>query len=187
MTISSQLTHRQGDTDYHRVAYDQFLKFDDRFFDLEKVRAAGAKQTYRDYRILYAAKPDKSGWNHAGLDPDEEGYDQEMMETEADDLIYFSSLDELESAGYTCVGVLEEVRGVRSVSEDYCFLSLDGTAINDTSNCNHVFMETIESHAWYKKDVNAAIRAYYGADEITEKLNEIISRVHDGGVPKQAG
>ena len=168
MTISSQLTHRQGDTDYHRVAYDQFLKFDDRFFDLEKVRAAYAKQTYRDYRILYAAKPDKSGWNHAGLDPDEEGYDQEMMETEADDLIYFSSLDELESAGYTCVGVLEEVRGVRSASEDFCFLSLDGTAINDTSNCNHVFMETIESHAWYKKDVNAAIRAYYGADEITD-------------------
>ena len=47
LTISSYLSHNQGDVPYMGAAYDQLIKFDDRFFDLEKVRNY-AKATNRD-------------------------------------------------------------------------------------------------------------------------------------------
>ena len=75
------------------VAYDYLAKFDDAFFAIEKASGiTGAK-------ILYGAKPDKTGWNHQGKQPDEDGYDTEMMQATADDLIFFSSLEELENEG----------------------------------------------------------------------------------------
>lgn len=49
---------------------------------------------------LFAAKPDKTGWSS----------DQEMNDTREEDLIYFASIDDLNAAGYTCVGILWEVR-----------------------------------------------------------------------------
>lgn len=52
---------------------------------------------------LFAAKPDKTGW----VD------DTEMNDTREEQLIYFDSIDELNAAGYTCVGVLYEVRDSR--------------------------------------------------------------------------
>ena len=49
---------------------------------------------------LFAAKPDKTGW----VD------DNEMNNTQEEQLIYFKNINDLTNAGYKCVGMLYEVR-----------------------------------------------------------------------------
>ena len=49
---------------------------------------------------LFAAKPDKTGW----ID------DNEMNNTQEEQLIYFKNINDLTNAGYKCVGMLYEVR-----------------------------------------------------------------------------
>ena len=56
-----------------------------------------------DYTVLFAAKPDKSGWRDI----------EEMNATDEENLIYFDSLEKLASDGYTCVGMLCEVRNTK--------------------------------------------------------------------------
>ncbi|MDQ0360776.1 DUF7927 domain-containing protein [Breznakia pachnodae] len=53
-----------------------------------------------DISVLYAAKPDKTGW----LD------DNEMLNASEADLIYYNNISDLNADGYTCVGVLFESR-----------------------------------------------------------------------------
>lgn len=53
-----------------------------------------------DIKTLFAAKPDKTGWTN----------DDEMNNTHEEQLIYFKNIDDLTSAGYTCVGMLYEIR-----------------------------------------------------------------------------
>ena len=50
------------------------------------------------FNLLYAGKKDKTGWTS----------DQEMLDAKMEDLVYFDTLDELKSAGYTCVATLAE-------------------------------------------------------------------------------
>lgn len=61
--------------------------------------------------VLYAAKPDKTGWKS----------DDEQNTAKEEDLIYFKTYKELKDAGYTCVGFLVEVRNgeYTSVSINY--------------------------------------------------------------------
>ena len=82
-------------------------KFDDKAFEpLEGSNSSSGIQrvtqnalsTEGTLKVLYAAKPDKAGWIDS----------QEMEDTREEDLVYFSSIDELKQSGYKCVGVLYE-------------------------------------------------------------------------------
>ena len=144
------------------VAADYLLKFDDAFFELESALTytAGATEFYN--KVLYGAKPDGSGWNHQGKKPDEADYDAEMMRATADDLIFFSSLGELQSAGYTCVAVLHEVRGNFDGVNSSLRLKLLGHTKKDPALNGSVFMVTHSAVAWNRQTVAEAAADYCG-------------------------
>lgn len=71
-------------------------------------------------RFLYAADPDYPG----GYDTNAEGVLQYMNTVREEDLLYYSSLDDLKKDGYTCVGVLMEVRGCDLMGGKYQFIKI---------------------------------------------------------------
>lgn len=82
-------------------------KFDDKYLEIpagtttyRTVSKSNGKTQIGTVKTLFAAKPDKTGWKN----------DTEMNDTREEQLIYFDSIDALNAAGYTCVGVLYEVR-----------------------------------------------------------------------------
>lgn len=82
-------------------------KFDDKYLEIpagtttyRTVSKSNGETQIGTVKTLFAAKPDKTGWKN----------DTEMNDTREEQLIYFDSIDALNAAGYTCVGVLYEVR-----------------------------------------------------------------------------
>lgn len=149
LVIHGILGHSSAEALNMGVAYDYLAKFDDAFFTIEKASGiTGAK-------ILYGAKPDKTGWNHQGKQPDEDGYDTEMMQATADDLIFFSSLEELKQESYVCVAVLTEIRGVKSSLSMSLFIS--GHTPSDSELIGNVYMTTHSAKAWNKGDIQDAV------------------------------
>ena len=163
LTIENVLDHFNAEGVNTGVAYDALIKFDDAFFILESA-VSGYYQT-----VLYGAKPDKSGWDHAGKQSNETGYDTEMMQATADDLIFFSSLEELEKQGYTCVAVLGERRRVSPSGQNTNSLYLKGRSRADAQS-GGVYMVTHSAKAWNKGDVQAAAAEYLKKDvsELTD-------------------
>ena len=143
LTIENILNHSDAEGLNTGVAYDALIKFDDDFFILESV-VTGYYQT-----VLYGAKPDKSGWNHDGKQPNEDGYDTEMIKATADDLIFFSSLEELKSQGYACVAVLGERRQVSNTGQNHLHIYLKGHSRADAQS-GGVYMVTHSAKAWNK-------------------------------------
>ena len=164
LTIENVLSHSNAEGLNIGVAYDALIKFDDDFFILESVVTPGAYQT-----VLYGAKPDKSGWNHDGKQPNEDGYDTEMIKATADDLIFFSSLEELKSQGYTCVAVLGERRQVSDIAQNTPIIYLKGYSRADAQS-GGVYMVTHSAKAWNKGDVQEAAAEYLNKDvsELTD-------------------
>ena len=107
---------RSNDT-YFRNA-NLLQKFDDEVFEIldnsssnsgmVKI-SSSSNSTKGDLKVLYVAKPDKSGWLS----------DAEMNNAEEEDLIYFTSINELKQEGYTCVGVLYEHRNFKEYVTEY--------------------------------------------------------------------
>ncbi len=163
LTIENVLDHSNAEGVNTGVAYDALLKFDDAFFILESVAPSGYQT------VLYGAKPDGNGWDHGGKQPNEEGYDTEMIAATADDLIFFSSLEELRSQGYTCVAVLGERRRVSSSGQNANLLYLKGRSRADAQS-GGVYMVTHSGKAWNKRDVQEAAAAYHNKDvsELTD-------------------
>ena len=83
---------------------DILIKFDNNLFILKK--AGGGKeyttnntQDYQlEYNILYAAKPDGTGW----------ASEEEMNQTSMDDLVYYDTLEAINESGDVCVAWLAE-------------------------------------------------------------------------------
>ena len=84
---------------------DELIKFDDEA--IEPILLSNSSEyvvgglqgiSNMKFNILYAGKKDKSGWNS----------DSEMIQTTADKLVYFDTLNELKKNGYTCVAVMAE-------------------------------------------------------------------------------
>lgn len=93
--------------DKYLEANNILQKIDDKAFTIpvgtSKYTAYGRSNSLTeigDIKTLFAAKPDKTGW----LD------DEEMNNTHEEQLVYFESIDDLTNAGYTCVGMLYEIR-----------------------------------------------------------------------------
>ena len=78
LNILEILKHNSAEGMNTGVAYDDLIKFDDTFFDLEKVNKGNSagldnmKETF-----LYGAKSDQSGWDHQEKATGEAGYDDE--------------------------------------------------------------------------------------------------------------
>ena len=162
--IQAMLKHNTAEGMNTGTAYDDLVKFDDAFFEIEGIlegSSAGLENMTQTF--LYGAKPDKTGWNHAGMDPGDVGYDDEMINATADDLIFFTSLEELKTAGYTCVAVLWEARGVASPQSTNCYFSLQGH-VADTAQANCVYMVTHSAQAWNKANVQADAAEYFGVE-----------------------
>src|SRR5699024_6729907 len=105
------------------VASNILQKFDDEAFEpldgsnensaLYCVSMSTAS-TKGELKVLYAAKPDKTGWIS----------DEEMESTREEDLIYFESIDSLKDAGYICVGVLFENRNASKYPGANCYYGI---------------------------------------------------------------
>lgn len=165
------------------IAADYLLKFDDSFFIPEKVIIHGNNT---NTAVLYGAKPDNTGWNHQGKQPDEDGYDAEMMQATADDLIFFSSLDELKEQGYTCVAVLLESRRLFAEGNDSVGLRILGKSKDNSALDGNTFMITHSGVAWNRNDIKAAAAEWCkkGEAELTEQ--DYLSYVQNG-FPSRAG
>lgn len=92
------------------LAWNALLKFDDELLYLPDpslfnatIAVSTVGSVAGNMRLLYAAKPDGSGWTDIA----------EMNQTPEEGLIYFDSLSQLEASGRTCVGLLSEVRDCR--------------------------------------------------------------------------
>ena len=72
-------------------------------------------------------------------------------------------MEALKAAGYTCVAVLWEARGVASPQSTNCYFSLQGH-VADTAQANCVYMVTHSAQAWNKANVQAAAAEYFGVD-----------------------
>ena len=171
INITEQLAHLGAEGLNTGVAYDDLMKFDDAFFDIENA-AVGDKSGVDNMTLtlLYGAKPDKNGWDHKGKQPNEAGYDEEMINATADDLIFFTSLQELESQGYTCVAVLLEARGVASSQTTEIYFTATGK-LKDTATDGNVYMVTHSAKAWNKGNVQkaAAQALQKDADALTDE------------------
>ena len=157
------------------VAIHNVIKFDDVFFEPESTSFVNSKSTSTytpNKAVLWGAKPDKKGWDHKGLKPDEAGYDTEMMKSCADDLVWFSSLDELKAQGYVPVAVLFEQNGPTSVSNGgYCELStwVYGSIKTDCK-INYAYATACEGYIWSKGDI---------IGDLTEKTGKKVADITD--------
>ena len=159
--IREAISHQNAEGMNTAVAYDDLMKFDDAFFEIDSVSLNTAQTGGVDgmeISFLYGAKPDGKGWDHAGKKPGEEGYDDEMRQATADNLIFFTSLDELKEEGYTCVAVLMEARGVASSGSVELTFTASGN-VKNTAVSGDVHMVTHSAKAWNKRDVQQAAAA----------------------------
>ena len=169
--IQEMLKHNSAEGLNTGVAYDDLVKFDDAFFVIEGIKEGSkAGMDNMSIQYLYGAKPDHTGWDHQDLQPQDAGYDAEMMNATADDLIFFTSLEELQEAGYTCAAVLMEARGLANAQSTNCYFALQGH-VADTAQSNAVYMVTHSATAWNKNNVCDSAAEYLDmdADALTDE------------------
>jgi len=127
-------------------------KFDDEGFeipagttDYAAYASNNAKSEKGDVKTLFAAKPDKTGWTS----------DDEMRNTHEADLVYFDTIDELNAAGYTCVGFLFEIRNAKiypNGGTNTLNISM-GVKTKTTAEIGKVYAYMHEAKLW-RDDVN---------------------------------
>ena len=187
LNIQGMLKHNSAEGMNTGTAYDDLIKFDDAFFVLEGIQAgSSAGLSNMTQQFLYGAKPDKTGWNHQGLDPQDAGYDAEMMDATADDLIFFSSLEELQAAGYVCVAVLWEARGLASAQSTNCYYALQGH-VADTAQDGAVYMVTHSAQAWNRQNVQEAAVEYLGKDPMSLTDEDYIQYMQEAFPSRDSG
>ena len=179
LNIQEMLKHNSAEGMNTGTAYDDLVKFDDAFFVLEGIQTgSSAGLSNMKEQFLYGAKPDKKGWNHNGLEPQEDGYDTEMMETTADGLIFFSSLEELKNEGYVCVAVLWEARGLASSQSTNRYFALQGH-VADTAQDGAVYMVTHSAQAWNRNDVQQEAAEYLNKDSMSLSDEDYITYMQE--------
>ena len=154
------------------VAMSNMVKFDDTFFEPQSIANFSAttpgvipsfKTPIRN--IYWGAKPDKTGWDHKGLRPDEKGYDDDMLSYTSDDLVWFSSLSELKESGYVPVACYFEQIGLTTTANgaNNSIAPIVTGVIKDECAVNYAYMLTCESYIWNKEDVSEYAADYFNA------------------------
>ena len=135
-----------GDVGNAITGGDYLLKFDDKALEYDpSVAIQTTLYEGGNWTTLFAARKDGSGWSD----------DQEMKETDIEDLVYYKSYTELQTDGKTCVGVLLQVRnaGNTQAQSYYNLMAVPFIVKNDPSLCGGVYQTVSESNVWIKKDV----------------------------------
>lgn len=133
-----------GKAEYSWSDFNLLQKFDDECIDIKSKKfqyISSYTKENSSVSILYAAKPDKSGWDD----------DLEMNLAREEDLIYFKSIDDLKNAGYTCVAVLYEIRGcdTRPVSAYVTYFTMYVPAtVKKTAEVGSVYQLVSDLRAW---------------------------------------
>ncbi|QIK69139.1 DUF11 domain-containing protein [Erysipelothrix sp. HDW6C] len=109
----SHIYYDRGDEDQVLTSFNLLQKFDDKGFvptnetdgrvsRLHRMTTSATNIDLNKVKVLYGAKPNinNQGWDNF----------DEMEYAKEEDLIYFSSIDELHNAGYTAVALLYEYR-----------------------------------------------------------------------------
>ncbi|MEE1037074.1 MAG: hypothetical protein U0L15_08155, partial [Oscillospiraceae bacterium] len=165
VTLGCWLIHDGAEGEYTGVAYNDLLKFDDRFFtpdpdwdpnnSKDRNVDVHSNGTGAMHNFLWAALPDGGGWDS----------EDHMKQATPDDLVFFASLAKMEEKAqetginYVAVGVMLETRGVCNVDKNNHFLLfVDGTIHGEAGQ---VYMITRCSYAWQKRDVAEAARKYH--------------------------
>ena len=138
-----------GKAEFHWSDFNLLQKFDDEAIEVDdgKFRYSQNYCTQKGtVKLLFGAKPDKTGW----ID------DKEMGATYEENLVFFENIDDLKSAGYTCVALLYEIRGVETqpltVETSYFDLYANMKVKTDTSIIGKVYQTTSELRAWRQDD-----------------------------------
>lgn len=161
-------TNSEGDE--RGVAYDQLVKFDSDFIEptyaLDYYDGMMHGMTFHaGYGVVAessGAGTPAGGWEHHGKKPDEAGYDTEMINATADDLIFFNSMADVKAHGYKCVAVLFELRGACDSSTLHTDAFIRANVTTDQSRAGYVYMITHTANVWTKADVRDAAAAYLG-------------------------
>lgn len=133
--------------DRYLEATNILQKFDDTTFDIPKGTTkyltygrSNGLTSIGHINTLFAAKPDKSGWTD----------DTEMNNIHEEQLIYFKSIDDLHDAGYTCVGVLYEVRDSKLYPNNVggCFKIQQMLNMKKTAKAGHVAQIKNDVRSW---------------------------------------
>ena len=127
-------------------------------------------------KYLFAAKKDGSGWNHYGLKPDSTdssgtkwyydassgditttptsilAYDAEMVRAVEEDLEYYSSYADLEAAGATCVGILQETRTNKTSLASHNIISKAYFTVKDDADMMNYVYATCNSVTYWTYD-----------------------------------
>ncbi len=158
ITLTSRVSYH-GDNCV--VGFNLLQKFDDEGFEIPEGTQTlsdfvnSQKDTMTDIssvKVLFAAKPDKSGW----------ASDEEMCAAREENLIFFDTIDELNAAGYTCVGYLYEIRGeIYEMSEGTDFYM--PAIVRDTAEVNSVYMMTNDLRYWASGSVPSWYDVPYSA------------------------
>lgn len=90
--------------------------------------------------FLYAADPDYPG----GYDTNIEGMQEYMSSIREEDLLYFTDLMSLKEAGYTCIGVLMELRDCDLLSGLYEYLRIP-VRVNDDAELVNQTVSTVNT------------------------------------------
>ena len=140
----SLVEYTNGDTVFNR--YNVLQKFDDKGIEpiedsnTDSARLRLSRSTISEVgnvKVLYAAKPDKTGWTN----------DIEMQNTREENLIYFTTYSELKQQGYTCVGVLYENTNAKIYSGTQVWNDLK-VRVKDTAEIGKVYATTNDFRAW---------------------------------------
>lgn len=115
---------------------DHLVKIDDEAIEICRT-STGVEYLLTDnedgmaFNILYAGKKDKTGWTS----------DEEMTETSMDDLVYFDTIEEINDAGYICVGYLIESISGYSKSGNEFYVSVP-YKVKSTAEVGKVYQAT---------------------------------------------
>ena len=132
---------------------DELIKFDDEA--IEPILLSNSSEytvsglqgiSNMKFNILYAGKKDKSGWNS----------DSEMIQTTADKLVYFDTLNELKENGYTCVAVMSESKN-GYITSGINIIMLIPIKIKETAKPGKVYQAV--SDIWIYNEGNAPDRS----------------------------
>ena len=108
LVINWGFTNRPyGESENWLIAVRSLMKFDPAVADLSGEYSVGVASTTQSQKVFFAAKPDGTTWES----------DAEMNKTKMEELLYYETLDELETAGKICVGALYEVDPIVEVDK----------------------------------------------------------------------
>lgn len=133
-----------GYGEYSWTAFNLLQKFDDEALEIDDGKFSvsyGYTSDNGTIKMLFAAKPDKTGWTD----------DNEMEQTVEEQLIFFENIDDLKNAGYTCVGVLYEIRDIRtnSIPVSNTFVNMFvNMKVKDDAVSGNVYQTVSDLRAW---------------------------------------